>query len=424
MSTAEHRIALDAGVALSTEREATVVAAAPAAERWLALDLFRFVAVCLMVQGHVFTTLLDSSTRSQAWFPHHQFVHGYTAPMFLFGGGLAFGFTTFRNWDAQTKGGAAALKRFKRYWWLLAIGYALHLPTLSLDRLLAMDDPLYLTRFLQVDVLQHLAVTLAFAQFLVLLLKKERIFAWVIGLLGAFAIVGAPWIWSVDTGAMPIWLAGFVNAQNGSTFPLVPWAGFTYCGIVVAYAVGVGATKADSVSKRLAWPFAALSAAFIVVPILVDRFGPWPWPEHNFWKTNPLFFFWRLGNVLAVLALLCFAERGLKRMGMLDAAKRGGQQIARSLLGWMKLVGQESLIIYVVHLIILHGTVLGRGLKHPDILGTGSQNLLNATLISIALFLTMVVLARSWAELKKVRASFNLVQFALTSVFAYLMLTR
>ena len=84
------------------------VIAVAKAQRWLGLDVFRFFAVLMMVQGHVFTTLLDATTKAQGWYPHHSAFHGYTAPMFLFGAGLAFGYTTFKKWDDHVAGGAFA----------------------------------------------------------------------------------------------------------------------------------------------------------------------------------------------------------------------------------------------------------------------------------------------------------------------------
>src|SRR5688572_12434418 len=78
---------------------------APGSGRWLALDLLRFCAVFLMVQGHTFTTLIDPVVRRARWYRHHEFLHGYTAPMFLFASGLAFGYTTFRAWEANTRPG-------------------------------------------------------------------------------------------------------------------------------------------------------------------------------------------------------------------------------------------------------------------------------------------------------------------------------
>ncbi|HEY8431817.1 MAG TPA: heparan-alpha-glucosaminide N-acetyltransferase domain-containing protein [Sandaracinaceae bacterium] len=386
------------------------VEARPSAPRWLALDLFRFCAVCLMVQGHVFSTLLDSATKSQRWYPHHSFVHGYTAPMFLLGAGLAFGYTTFRAWDEHAKGGPATIKRFKRYAWLLVIGYALHLPTMSLSRLFALDEA-QLRQLAQVDVLQHIGVTLALCQLLVLLVKRRRAFVAVVAVLAAASAVAAPWVWAIDLEGVSPWLAGYVNASTGSQFPLVPWSGFTLFGIVLAHAIGIRG-DARSVSERVRWPLAVVAAAFLIVPVLIDRFGVWPWPAHNFWKVNPLFFSWRLGNALAVLALLCFAERAIERAGW------SGSRV----LSWVKLVGTESLIIYVVHLVLLHGSVLGPGLAHTETLGRGTQGVLGASAVTLVLFSAMVLLAKMWSELRKTSAAFTAAQLGLTGGFVLLML--
>lgn len=419
----------------TSAQEGASASGAPRPGRWLALDLFRFCAVCLMVQGHVFSSLLDEATKRQGWFPHHNVVHGYTAPMFLFGSGLAFGYTTFRAWGEHAAGGPAARKRFQRYGWLLVIGYALHLPTISLSRLLTLDDPARLASFAQVDVLQHIGVSLALCQLLVLVCARSpRAFVAIVATAAVAFIVAAPWVWNVDLRAMgaPTWLAAYVNGQplhsapgaTRSPFPLFPWAGFTYVGILVAYAVratgGVG-----SVSKRVSWPFAALAGVFLLVPVLVDRTGYWPWPAHNFWRTNPLFFFWRLGNILAVLTVLCFVERGLERLGWLaETVRTVGARVAQRALAWVKLVGTESLIIYVVHLLVLYGSVLGRGLKDTEALRGGQQGLLVASLVSVGLLAATVLLARAWNELRKVRRAFIGVQLLLTATAAYLMVTR
>jgi uncharacterized membrane protein len=90
---AEAASSASAAASAETQRESTPT---PRGPRWLALDLFRFAAALLMVQGHVFTELLSSDYSGERWVRHHRFVHGYTAPMFLFAAGLAFGVTTFR----------------------------------------------------------------------------------------------------------------------------------------------------------------------------------------------------------------------------------------------------------------------------------------------------------------------------------------
>src|SRR5262249_12613026 len=65
--------------------------------RWLALDVLRGVAVLLMIQGHTFTALLDPAHYVGNWSRWHSLLHGLTAPMFLLGGGLAYGFVTMRD---------------------------------------------------------------------------------------------------------------------------------------------------------------------------------------------------------------------------------------------------------------------------------------------------------------------------------------
>lgn len=377
--------------------------AQPKAKRWLGLDLYRFVAVLLMVQGHVFSFLLDSATKSQGWYPHHSFVHGYTAPMFLFGAGLAFGYTTFRKWDAHASGGPAAWKRYRRYGWLLVIGYGLHLPTLSIARLLEIDDPSRIAQILQVDVLQHIGMSLAICQLLVFLVKRQRVFVSIVAALGAAAVFGAPWIWNLDLSAtsIPVGLAAYVNDSTGSLFPLTPWMGFTYLGIVVAYVVGVSG-PAQGVSERVAWPFFVLSLAFMIVPIAIDRLGFFPWPHHNFWKTNPLFFFWRVGNILFVLATLCFAERWMSRIGWLDdePSSRIGKLIQRA-MPWVKIAAAETLVIYVAHVLILYGSGIGPSLRATGLISPRSHDLLEVSIVAGLLILGMILFARVWFELRK-----------------------
>lgn len=357
--------------------------------RWLALDLLRFCAVFLMIQGHTFTALLEPAVRAERWYRHHNFVHGYTAPMFLFASGLAFGYTTFRSWNQLLVPGKALWKRFRRYGWLLLIGYGLHLPSTSLVELSALP-PERLQTWLQVDVLQHIALSLALCQVLVLLLRTPRRFAVVIAVLFVLAVLSAPFVWSFDLSEVSPLVRGIVNGVSGSPFPLVPWAGFTYAGILCAYF----AKNAQRPSRELAWPFSIAAALLLLVPIAINHTGFNPYGVHDFWKTSPYYFFWRLGNVMAVLALLCFLERFMERI---ELGAVVGSPSSRA-LELVRVVGQESLIIYVGHLIVLHGSVINRGIRAY----TGETlSLLAASMVALLLFALMIAFARLWHGLKK-----------------------
>lgn len=404
------------------------VDAAPAADttkkksgRWLALDLLRFVAVLLMVQGHVFTSLLDPSYSGERWLRHHNFVHGYTAPMFLFASGLAFGYTTFRAWRANTGWGPALAKRFGRYGWLLVIGYGLHMPALALSRLVAIDAAT-LRQWLQVDVLQHIGVSLALLQLLAIAVRREAVFVAVVAALFVVVVFGAPLIWTADVSWLPTPIAAYVNASTGSLFPLVPWAGFTYAGLLVAYAArAVSASDAlGRPSHALAWPLLALTVSLFVLPIALNRAGLQLYGAHDFWKTDPYYFFFRLANVLAVLTAWCFVEKLADERGWLEEGSAGGKTRVGTALSLVRVVGAESLLIYVAHLLFLHGSVLFHGFEHHS---GRTLSLSQASALSLLLLVAMVGLAWCWHEWKKGKWRFRVLQWSAIGGFAYLMLT-
>ncbi len=388
------------------------------APRWLALDLFRFVAVFLMVQGHTFTELLDSEVQSERWYRHHQFVHGYTAPMFLFASGLAFGYTTFRGWDRATRPGDGLYKRLRRYAWLLGIGYLMHVPTLALGGLVTAGDG-SLHQWLQVDVLQHIAVSLCLLQLLAVAVRRfsstgggEGVFAAIVGALFLGAVLLAPilWAWPADR-ELPLSLSGYVNGASGSYFPLVPWAGFTYAGVLVAFAV----RHAPRPSQKLAPWLLAITVLSLGVPVVLNRMGFAPYAPHDFWRTDPYFFFFRLGNVTAVLTVLAYLEQGAERLGMILTGKG---RIARA-LRWVRVVGEESLVVYVAHLVALHGWVIRPGMAST--MGH-SLSLVSCSLVALALFVSMVMVARAWSDIKKSHLSFQAVQLSAAGAMAYLVL--
>jgi hypothetical protein len=391
------------------------------AGRWSALDLLRFCAVFLMVQGHTFTELLEPAVRTERWFRHHNFVHGYTAPMFLFASGLAFGYTTFRAWDQNLRIGDPLWKRFRRYGWLLLVGYALHLPTIDPGQFSQLG-PAQIRTLLHVDVLQHIGVSLAICQVLVLVLRKPERFAAVVGVLFVLAVLAAPIVARWDAASvLPMGVAGFVNEAEGSLFPLVPWAGFTYAGILCAYF----ARHARSPSKELAWPFAVAASIALLVPIAINHTGWNPYGVHDFWRTSPYYFFWRLGNVLAVLALLCFFERWIDRSKVGasrsygSACSAGARPLLARGLSLVRAVGQQSLIVYVAHLLVLHGSVLNDGMK--DWWGP-TLSLAEASAVALGLFLAMVALAKGWTELQQRELRDKAVQLATTSALVYALL--
>ncbi len=377
--------------------------------RWLALDLLRFAAVVLMVQGHLFYVVLDQALRTERWYGYHAYVHGFTAPLFLFASGAAFGITTLNKWSEHTRLGKAVAKRFERYLIVIGIGYALHLGRLELSWLLHLPSE-RLMRATHVDALQHIGVTLLLVEALALLLKRKALFLAVLSVLGVAAVVSAPWVWSWDPSSLPIPLAAYVNATTGSVFPIVPWAGFITLGIVTAAWVQRRRERVPFGLSQLAFPLGAASVLFVLAGHGLARSGWDPFPDHNFWKTSPWFFMVRAGVIFGVLATLCAVDVALR-----DRQRAPAVRV-------LQVIGSQTLVIYVAHLMVLYGSGLTPGLGSRWDRNLG---LPQASALALGLLLAMGLLAWVWDRSKRQHpVAFDRIRYAVTAALVLAFLIR
>lgn len=371
-------------------------------QRWVALDLLRFVAVLLMVQGHTFSALLDPAIKTQPWFLQHDYVHGLTAPLFFFGSGLAFGLATLPNWDAHRRWGVPLKRRYQRYGWLLFIGYMLNLPRLSFPHLLRTDSAELTASFFRVDALQHIGVALGLVQTLVWASRGKRSFAWGVGLLGAAFVLGAPLAWRLPAERwLPVGIASYINADTGATFPLFPWMGFVCAGVLSAHLISEPKTQRRRSHAGLRFWIAG-AAIWLVAGFARDS-GVNAFGEHNYWKTSPIFFATRLGLVLMSFALLCAYEAAAARRRAMTADRtaalpqspepRGERPGAAT--APLQTIGRQTLVIYVVHLILLYGSPFHAGLNRDH---GASLGLLPASLVAAALLFISTLFGLFWDE--------------------------
>ncbi len=361
-----------------------------ASKRWGALDLFRFTAVILMIQGHTFNVLVEEALRGAKWYRWHNYVHGYTAPMFMMASGLAFGITTFRTWEAHTRPTRAFWKRIERYSLIVGIGYYLHLPRFSVRALMS-SPPDAVRAFLKVDALHVIGLTLLVTEVLALLVRRRVPYVVVIAALGLTTILLAPSMAAVDAGAhLPRALAAYVNTRTGSLFPIFPYTGFLCTGIATAHFVQgwLDRGEVDALGPRLA---AIAGALFLFACVLFDG-SPWGRGMDAFWLASPLLVAFRVGAVLLFLSLLCMFERALSRRWSQHGPLRR----------LLEMMGMETLVIYVAHLLILYGTPLWDGLHHA--IGT-TLTVGGAFAVFALIFVAMAIFAVSWHSFKKRRPS-------------------
>ena len=295
-----------------------------AARRVVALDVLRLVASFQMIQGHTLGGLAAPAALAGPLFGAWTYARGLTSVAFLFAAGLSFQLTTLVDLPRHLANRAASRQRLTRAGLLLVLGYALHAP---------FGTPL--AKALIVDVLQCIGASLALAELLVLALRRARSVVLAAGALGVLALSLAPHTAAITAdGAVSI-LTNYVTRTGGSLFPLTPYAGFFFAGVVagaLAFPQGAATPRGRSLIRLvLVAALLCLTAAWIArVEVSVDP------------QVDLAFALRKLALVVAVLALLVLVSWKLARL----------PRVLERLSG-------ETLVLYVVHLQLLYPPTVG-----------------------------------------------------------------
>ncbi len=383
--------------------------------RWLFIDFLRFSAVVLMVQGHTFDALLSVSVKAESWFRMHAFWHGFTAPMFLFASGLAFGIATLRKWPRHLTPGPTLSRRYRRYGLLIIIGYFLHLPFFSFTKIVNSATQANLNAFFKSDALHLIGLSLILCQGLVYFLKTPKRVVRVLGVLVLGVVLAAPIIWHIPFQAsLPLPIASYLNGMTGSVFPLFPWSAYLFCGVLTAYYLEP-ATRDQPQRNRLVH-LAALGLMLILsAGALSLLHATAPFPQPVVWRANPLVFLMRMGTLLLFLVFLYELEHRLR------VTRRISDQPG-PILSAVKMMAQETLGIYVLHLVILYGSVVSKGML--SFLGR-RMDVLEAIGVFLVLFVVMRYFASAWHYLKNYRTGYlRLAQVSATLLFLFYFFTN
>ncbi len=326
--------------------------------RWSVLDTFRGLAVLLMIQGHTFTALTLQSEFSGPWHRLYRLFHGLTAPMFLVGGGLAYGMVSARR-RAQAGEGTAALdpRIVRRGFMLIVIGYLLQLPQMRLWRL--PEYPELFRKTFAIGPLQLIGACLIVSELVWalsrILFQNERARRFHQGSILTLCLAIAacsPWVWQ---GARSMrWFAPvgmWFDGQGGSLFPVFPWATFFFLGVLAAALV----PRARRAPRGVAFGLIAGSAALawgIYVAWLGGEQLAFLYGEHDFWRANPMYVTFRGLLVLLMLGGLMLLEPLFQR------ARRRFPRSGRL----FDVLSRQSLVAYVTHLFVIYGSPFTVGL--------------------------------------------------------------
>lgn len=360
----------------------TAGSAGPAAkkgERYGFIDLLRGMALVVMIETHVVNAYLPFSLRHQAFFFWLTFINGLVAPTFLFASGFSIMLQGKRQWDNWLHFKPPFWVHMRRLGFIMMVAYYSHLDHLKLSKYLHPEDPGIWKYTLQVDILQCIVASLLVVHVLVLVFRRPNRLA-----LGALSLaIGiallTPMIWARDfTKSLPLALALYLNPHGISLFPLFPWLVFILSGSVAAV-MFLQALEHGADVRMMRW--ASLVGAAFIAGSFAAKSLPYTLPGvHNFYTTSPLYVIIRLGCVLILCSGLYFLEKYKNwRPGPVLVA------------------GQESLLVYGVHLWLIFallrgkhlGPILGLEAGYPACFG-----------LSLAIIVLLLWLARRYHTLK------------------------
>ncbi len=311
------------------------------ANRLFFIDAVRAFAILMMLQGHFIDTLINPIYRDetnilyQVW----SYFRGITAPTFFTISGLVFLYLLLK---AKAKGddNPRIKKGLYRALLLIGIGYMLRIDIFGWFRG-EFDNYIFV-----IDVLQCIGLSLILLIGCYVLLRKHvRALSFLLLILGCICFLTEPLYRTLDLSHVPELFANYITKTNGSIFTILPWFGFTAFG-------GFLATIFFSHVHRNRFRLVTVISFFIFGFLLIEYSSLllmklYYWTDISLFKASAYYnyLFTRFGNVLLLFGVFYAAEPFLKG----------------SLIGK---IGQKTLSIYVIHFILIFGSLTGLGLKH------------------------------------------------------------
>lgn len=314
--------------------------------RIIFIDLMRAFAVIQMVQGHTVDVLLDPQfrlTEYPAYFIWN-FMRGMTAPIFMFSAGTVFTYLFRLNPEPFEKN-PRVVKGVKRFFLLVGLGYLLRYPTHKIFDFSNVTPDRWNT-FFTVDVLQLIGFGLLFVMLCTFIAEKIKINDTIVfSFVTILFFTATPFITNIDwIKYLPQPVAGYFYANTGSLFPLFPWAGYVIMGGVL----GSYLARNPLVFKtnKFSFNLFIFGIAFIIISsvsiFISQEYLGIPY-QNSSYSLEVITF--RIGFVLLLNSVVSYISQKI-------------ESIPRIII----LIGRNTLLIYIVHLMILYGSAWNPGI--------------------------------------------------------------
>ncbi len=314
-------------------------------ERIVFIDLMRALAVLLMVQGHTIHTLLGNEYRTldSVFFYTWHTIRGFTAPIFMFTSGLAFTYL-LRSKNISFKDNPRILKGLKRVAMLLGIGYLLRFPTYNIFDFSTVTDKQWLT-FYTVDALHLIGVGLLIVIILSVLGEKLKLADNITYTFGAlfFFLLAPTFLNNEMFDKLPGFFASYFQDKNGSLFPLFPWAGYVVSGAILGSFLANN--KEFCKTKVFSYNLVFIGSLFVSLSAIIAQLSMNGAIKYAPWVEIIKLVTLRVGVVIALYGFASIIEKKITYVPKI-----------------VQLLGGNTLLIYVAHLVILYGCAWFPGL--------------------------------------------------------------
>lgn len=346
--------------------------------RFVFLDVVRGIAVLWMIQVHITNAFLDPALRHSPFFDVLNISNGYVAPTFIFCAGAGFWIAVGRKMQAYLEGGKVLRGYLRRLFYILWCGYVLHVPFYSLDRMLIASRAEIVPGF-QIDVLHTIVYSSLLALGIVFATRNLARMTQMCGIV-ALTIMFTSWIaWQYQIYTyLPAPIAYLISPPPNSPFPLLPWSAFFFGGV---FLTGLFMTSTRKDAMATWWVVLGFVGPFMLFFVHQLPFAM-PW-ESLWWKVSPSILMFRICGTMLLFGGLYLLENRLQ-------TSRIGTFLQR--------VGQESLLMYVAHLLIVygHGADLIR-----DVLHIHDTGYLGVAAIYLVITIPLLFFMWWWHDFKK-----------------------
>lgn len=299
------------------------------------VDVVRLLASLQMVNGHTLDAVMLPALKQGPFFDSYNWWRGLVSVGFLLVAGIAFHVSTLARFERHRAVPGAIRARFRRALVVIAAGYFLGLPWGA-----SSPDPaqasLAWTYFFSVGILHSIGAALLVLEALTLAARSARQVVWAAGLLAVLAFALAPLADATLAKGQAHLLLNWISHQGGSPFPLLPWTGNVFAGVVIG---AIALPRGGPTPHRVVWSRLGLLAVGTWLLGKVLQAVPWTVvtaATHP--SARPAFVVANLEAVLCVtlvLSVVCAPMQSLPRV--------------------LRIIAAETLAIYVFHLVVLFG---------------------------------------------------------------------